>query len=802
MAGKANGKDVKSSTAGRSGSSAGSAGSAETPAPLTPNQRLARYTFVLVLLGVTVLAWLSLLTFSPADPPSTQRFNHYPRPQSVRNAAGVVGAHVAYFCRYWIGAGVYVGLAMVTAAAAAMLTGWRVSAWPWRLAGLAVVVTATSAAFYSGPLEAGADIAQGPAGVLGLAVGRFVLSRFSDVGGVIVLVLAMAIGVLLAAENVLLAGARLAWHGWGRFRERRRAATEQAKAAKAATQPAARVRAPQAEAAQRRQHPQPQAPASAPAPAAAKAAPEPKKKAKASTKPSASTPSPGMPELPFELPPVDLLDAPKSDFDQIVEGEAAQRQEVLQQTLDDFNVKALVVGYETGPVITLYEIALDPGVKVSQINTLSTDIARALAVPAVRIVPPRFGKDTVGVEVPNHQKEMVRIRELMNLGGEAATRMSLPLYLGKDAGGEPIISDLSRMPHLLIAGTTGSGKSVCINSIIMSMLMLRKPDEVRLVLVDPKMVEMAAFEDIPHLLCPIVNDMRKAEEILEWAATKMDERYELLKEARVKNIAGFNKLSPEDIYKRFGAETEDEQKQITTHLPYYVVIIDELADLIMTADKEVEAHIIRIAQKARAVGIHLILATQRPSANVVTGLIRSNMPCRISFRVASRLESRIVLDQNGAEVLLGQGDMLFLEPGEGSLKRAQGTFVEDSEIHAVMDALRASGKPDYHPELMRLNSRPAGELDTEKDGLFDKAVEVVLQTQRGSVSLLQRKLQIGYTRAARIIDQMAEAGLLGDFKGSKARECTMTLEEWQELQNSIEADQSGASAANGEPTSV
>jgi S-DNA-T family DNA segregation ATPase FtsK/SpoIIIE len=485
------------------------------------------------------------------------------------------------------------------------------------------------------------------------------------------------------------------------------------------------------------------------------------------------------------------------------EEHAELKKAVLQQTLNDFAVEAQVVDYMTGPVITLFELALAPGVKVAQVANLATDIARALAVPGVRVFSPIPGKDTIGVEVPNLQKETVRIKELMGMQPEAK-KFALPLYLGKDAGGEAIVVDLSRMPHMLIAGTTGSGKSVCINSVIMSLLLTRTPDDVRLILVDPKMVEMAAFENIPHLLCPVVNDMRHAEDILDWAATKMDERYELLKEAGVKNIAQFNTLSRDEIYKRFQVADEAEKARIPTHLPYYVIIIDELADLIMTSSKEVEGHIIRIAQKARAVGIHLILATQRPSVNVVTGLIKSNMPCRISFRVASRQESRIVLDQNGAEVLLGQGDMLMLQPGASSLIRAQGTFVDDGEIRSVVETLRQAGEPQYHAELLRLGSPDVdGEGGPgERDELFDKAVEVVLTQQRGSVSLLQRRLQIGYSRSSRIIDQMADAGILGDYKGSQARECNMTLEDWRTLKDHIADDQSGASAANGQPTSA
>ncbi len=385
---------------------------------------------------------------------------------------------------------------------------------------------------------------------------------------------------------------------------------------------------------------------------------------------------------------------------------------------------------------------------------------------------------------------------------EADKRMALPLYLGKDAGGSSIVADLAGMPHLLIAGTTGSGKSVCINSIITSLLMTRTPEEARLILIDPKMVEMAAFENIPHLLCPIVNDMRKAEEILEWAVTRMDERYELLKEANVRNIASYNRLSTKELYHRFGVVSEEDKHSVPTYLSHYVIIIDELADLIMMSSKDVENHIIRIAQKARAVGIHLILATQRPSVNVVTGLIKANMPCRVSFRVASRQESRIVLDQNGAEVLLGGGDMLFLQPGTSNLIRAQGTYVDESEIRSVVSELRGRGGLRYNTELMRLHSRSLGEGGGERDELFDKGVEIVLQTRRGSVSLLQRRLSVGYSRASRIIDQMADAGILGDYKGSQARECLISLEEWENLRKSIAADQSGESALNGVPTSV
>ena len=365
--------------------------------------------------------------------------------------------------------------------------------------------------------------------------------------------------------------------------------------------------------------------------------------------------------------------------------------------------------------------------------------------------------------------------------GVKPTKMALPVFIGKNASGDPLIADIATMPHLLIAGTTGSGKSVAINALVMSLLMTQRPDHAKLILVDPKMVELNAFKEIPHLMCPIVTDMQRAEMILQWATTKMDERYELLAEAGVRDIAGFNRLGKEEVYARFKPSTDHEKQQIPTHLPYIVIIIDELADLMMTSGKEVEAHLCRLAQKSRAVGIHLIVATQRPQANVVTGLIKSNLPCRIAFRVASRMDSRIVLDQNGAETLMGQGDMLFLPPGCSELVRAQGSFITDGEIKAVVTDLASKAKPQFHHELQQLRPDGAGG-SSERDPLFDKAVGIIVETRRGSVSLLQRRLEVGYSRASRLIDQMAHAGIVGEYKGSQAREVLITRKEWKAIQ--------------------
>jgi S-DNA-T family DNA segregation ATPase FtsK/SpoIIIE len=481
-----------------------------------------------------------------------------------------------------------------------------------------------------------------------------------------------------------------------------------------------------------------------------------------------------------------LLAEPEHTFPAVQEKVVKSKAADLETLLSEFSINAKVVAAETGPVVTMFELELAAGVKVSQISALSNDMARALAAGAVRVVAPLPGKHTIGIEVPNSEKERVRIKNMMELAGNKPQNMQIPLYLGKDSSGEALVSDLTKMPHLLIAGTTGSGKSVCINSVIVGVLLTKRPDEVKMILIDPKMVEMTAFNTIPHLMCPIVTETKMAVQILEWATVKMDERYAILAEAKVKNISDFNKLGAEEVSKRFGATSEEEEAKIPKKLPYIVIIIDELADLMMTAAKEIEGYIVRLAQKSRAVGIHIVLATQRPQATVVTGLIKSNMPSRVGFRVAARMDSRIILDQNGAETLLGEGDMLFLKPGTSDLIRAQGTFLDEAEIKRIVKHLKGVAEAQFHPELTRLKTVDTSEMT--RDELFDDAVRVVLETKRGSVSLLQRRLSIGYARASRIIEMMASSGILGQYKGSQAREVVVTLEEYENIRSQMEAD--------------
>ncbi len=493
----------------------------------------------------------------------------------------------------------------------------------------------------------------------------------------------------------------------------------------------------------------------------------------------------------YQLPGLDmLLESEEICFDEH-EKDVRRKAKILEKTFLDFGFRVKVVEIETGPVIAQFEVELEAGLRLSKITSLADDLAIALRVPSVRIVAPIPGKNTVGIEVPNAERQLVRIREVIEEANGKAQKMHIPLYLGKDVSGKPLVADLASLPHLLIAGRTGTGKSVCLNSIIVSILMTRRPDEVRMLMIDPKMVELSPYKTLPHLMHPVVTDMRKAEAILAWAVEKMEERYALLARAGVRHISGYNQLGEEELMDRLQPENDEERKNIPTNLPYIVIVADEMADLMMTAAKEVEQHIIRLAQKSRAVGIHLVLATQKPTVDVITGLIKSNLPARIAFQVASRTDSRVVLDEMGADKLLGNGDMLFLWPGTSTLLRGQGTYVSDDEINRIIDFVGTS-EPQFVNELVQL--KPP-ELEGEKgklpnrDEMYEAAVDIVIREGRGSVSLLQRALGIGYGRAARLVDYMAEDGIVGHYNGSQAREVLLTIEQWEAM--------SGGSSSEG-----
>ena len=497
------------------------------------------------------------------------------------------------------------------------------------------------------------------------------------------------------------------------------------------------------------------------------------------------------PETQYELPPVDLLLANEDVCYEEHEKEVRGKAKILEKTFKNFGFNVRVVEIETGPVIAQYEVELEAGLRLSKITGLADDLAIALRVPSVRIVAPIPGKNTVGIEVPNEHRQLVRLREVIEETNGRAKRMKIPVYLGKDVAGNPMVVDLAALPHLLIAGRTGTGKSVCLNSIIVSILMTRGPDEVRMLMIDPKMVELNGYRKLPHLMHPVVTDMRKAEAILAWAVDKMEERYQLLSRAGVRHVSVYNQLGDDELRDRIRPESDEEWKQIPRQLPYIVIVADEMADLMMTAGKDVEQHIIRLAQKSRAVGIHLILATQKPTVDVITGLIKSNLPARIAFQVASRTDSRVVLDEMGADKLLGNGDMLFLLPGTSTLLRGQGTYLSDDEITRVVDHV-GTDDPQFAGELMQLKTKEEQEATgggnyQSRDELYEAAVEIVVRENRGSVSLLQRALGIGYGRAARLIDFMAEDGMVGQYNGAQAREVLISLEEWESRHQSDES---------------
>ncbi len=463
----------------------------------------------------------------------------------------------------------------------------------------------------------------------------------------------------------------------------------------------------------------------------------------------------------YQLPPFDLLRKPEASV--VHSDDLRQNSRIVEETLSEFGIEARVVEVEQGPVITRYELLPAPGVKVNKIVNLSDDLALALKATSLRFIAPIPGKSAIGIEVPNIKSSMVYLRELIESREFRNSHMALPLVIGKDTSGKPLIADLAQMPHLLIAGTTGSGKTVCVNSIIAGLLYQAPPERLKFVMVDPKMVELAIYGTLPHMLAPVVTDPKKAAATLGWVVAEMENRYRLFATRAVRNIQTFNAQSEEA-------------------LPYIVVVIDELADLMMVAQDKVEGAITRLAQLSRAVGIHLILATQRPSVDVITGVIKANFPARISFKVASKVDSRTVLDMNGADKLLGKGDLLFLQPGEAKLIRGQGSFVVDQEITAVAEFVSKQGAPEYHPEIESLSENKNTPIGQEKDELYEDAVRIVMETGIASASTLQRRLRLGYTRAARIVDQMEAEGVVGPHRGSKPRD--ILVDRTQTLQQS------------------
>jgi S-DNA-T family DNA segregation ATPase FtsK/SpoIIIE len=490
------------------------------------------------------------------------------------------------------------------------------------------------------------------------------------------------------------------------------------------------------------------------------------------------------PAIETALPPLNLLDKPVASIGQYSKEtlEAMSRQVELK--LKDFGVDVKVVAVHPGPVITRFELDPAPGIKGNQIINLSKDLARSLAVVSVRIVDVIPGKPYIGLEIPNENRELVTLGEILNTNQYESISSPLALALGKNISGVPVVTDLDKMPHLLVAGTTGSGKSVALNAMILSLLYKSTASEVRMIMIDPKMLELSVYEGIPNLLSPVVTDMKEAANALRWCVAEMERRYKLMAKLGVRNISGYNRKVTEAIDKGqpisdpfYIPLTDEEEIPYLEKLPFIVVVIDELADMMMTTGKKVEELIARLAQKARAAGIHLILATQRPSVDVITGLIKANIPCRIAFQVSSKVDSRTILDQMGAEQLLGHGDMLFLPAGTSNPERVHGAFVSDEEVHKVVGNLKSLGRPEYNEDILRGPNEGGAEaipgLDTpteEMDSLYDEAVRIVIETRKPSISYIQRRLKVGYNRAARIVEEMEKSGLVGPLESNGSRE--------------------------------
>lgn len=493
----------------------------------------------------------------------------------------------------------------------------------------------------------------------------------------------------------------------------------------------------------------------------------------------------------YDYPPIDLLTQGKHASVAGAEAELRESSACLLDTLDSFNIEAQIIGIVRGPSVTRFELTIPRGIKISRITALSDDIALSLGAANVRIAPIP-DKVAVGIEVPNKTVNTVFIRECIGSPAFANAKSRLSFAVGKDITGKPVIGDIAKMPHMLIAGTTGSGKSVCINSMLISLLYKSTPEEVRLIMVDPKMVELGNYNGIPHLLIPVVTDPKKAAGALNWAVGEMERRYKLFADHQVRNLVGYNDLMRSEKAK--AEQTEDGHPEQYQVLPQIVIVIDELADLMMVAAKEVENSICRIAQKARAAGMHLVVATQRPSADVITGIMKANIPSRIAFAVASQIESRIILDTTGAEKLIGKGDMLYAPLGEGKPTRVQGCFISNEEIEAVIARIKETSTAEYSEEILEHIEQQAEQVGNNKSGssgtndpgddedeLIEEAIEVIMDCRQASTSMLQRRLKLGYSRAARIIDQIEDRGIIGPSEGSKPRQILISREDWQEM---------------------
>jgi S-DNA-T family DNA segregation ATPase FtsK/SpoIIIE len=746
---------------------------AAADAGLSPRfARLVRESWWLLVVVAVVYLALILASYTGTDPGWSFSGTGAP----IGNRGGVVGAWIADLLLYLFGASAWW---FAIGATVLVVAGFRRVVRPeesdehplsFRLVGFGLVVFASAALEALRLVKIGLALPLAPGGAFGDMIGR-VASRVIGSNGSTLLALALfAVGLsLLFGISWLRVMERI---GAGlesaitRIRKRREEAIDRKIGEEAAAEREQVVMHMREEVEER--EPIVVVPPPAPAPKSDRVVKERQR--------------PLFTDMPdSKLPPLALLEEAPASQETVSNETLEFTSRLIERKLADFGVSARVLAAYPGPVITRYEIEPAVGVKGAQIVNLIKDLARALSVVSIRVVETIPGKSYMGLELPNPRRQMVKLIEILSSATYNDTPGALTLALGKDIAGKPVVADLARMPHLLVAGTTGSGKSVAVNAMILSLLYKAEPKQVRLILIDPKMLELSMYEGIPHLLAPVVTDMKLAPNALNWCVGEMERRYKLMSQLSVRNLAGYNAKIAEA--KKAGKpilnplSLTPDQPEPLDEMPLIVVVVDELADLMMVTGKKIEELIARIAQKARAAGIHLILATQRPSVDVITGLIKANIPSRIAFQVASKVDSRTILDQMGAEALLGQGDMLFLPPGTGHPQRVHGAFVSDAEVHHVVEYLKQQGEPQYIEGL--LEGGAAGDdadgvsvegADAEADPMYDQAVQVVLKTRRPSISLVQRHLRIGYNRAARLIEQMERAGLVSPMQANGNRE--------------------------------
>ncbi|HET6466319.1 MAG TPA: DNA translocase FtsK [Nitrospiria bacterium] len=725
-------------------------------------------------LAIGLLLLVSLISYDPLDP----SLNSVSSNPSVHNLAGKVGAYLSDELFQLIGGSAYllaIGFGLI---------GWRkLLARPipfhrWKVAGFALLLTSSTALLHllwTGlPSLAGGPILAGHAGgLLGKLTADWLSGYFAPLGAYILVTAAVLLSLIMTTSISLLTMMEWAGDAVQKLVSGSKQLAESAQTALTIYQEQSRRWKTEDKI---RQKWPPQKPKIVDAPAPPKAPKAPPRQA----------------DLPFmkeagdyELPPLTLLQDPPASANKISKEELLANSQILEKKLMDYGIEGRVTQVHPGPVVTMYEFEPAPGVKVNRIVNLSDDLALAMRAMSVRIVAPLPGKSVVGIEIPNTSREDVYLKEILTAEAFTTTKSKLTLALGKDIFGTPIVADLAGMPHLLVAGATGSGKSVALNTMILSLLYSATPEEVKFIMIDPKLLELSAYDGIPHLQTPVLVRAKDTPKVFQRLVAEMQQRFRLLAEAGARNIESYNKKLREQAGEGPGRlarattsigseESPDAQPpQPNAPLPYLVVIVDELADLMLVAAREIEDSIARLAQMARAAGIHLILATQRPSVDVLTGLIKANFPARISFQVSSKTDSRTILDANGAEQLLGRGDMLFLAPGTGRITRIHGAYVSENEIRAIVDHVKSQGKPQY---IDLSSSAHGGGSETEesdaneRDALYEKAVEMVVTSGAASASLIQRRLRVGYPRAARMIEMMEEDGIVGPAAGGKPRE--------------------------------